>query len=126
MPRKKSIAPIEGSFGERLAALRREAGLSQRQLAKSCDVSQRMIAYYEGRSALPPGHVLSFLAEALAVSVDELVGKKVSAPHRRSRVSQRLLRRLQHLEKLPLKEKKELLGIIDTYLEKHRLSQRSA
>jgi len=84
-----------------------------------------MIAYYEKREALPPGHVLSALAEALAITVDELVGNEHAKPVRRSTSSRRLQRRLQQLEKLPLKDRKALLAIIDTYLERHRLLQRT-
>jgi transcriptional regulator with XRE-family HTH domain len=127
VPRKKSPPPKEeGSFGNRLASLRQAAGLSQRQLEKLSGVSNRMIAYYEKRSALPPGHVLAALADALGSSVDELVGKKQPARAPRKTTSRPLLRRLEHLEQLPLKDKRELLGIIDTYLERHRLAQRAS
>jgi transcriptional regulator with XRE-family HTH domain len=124
--RKHSAPAQDASFGNRLASLRQANGLSQRQLEKLSGVSHRMIAYYEKRDALPPGHVLSALAEALATSVDELVGKKspTTGPAR-SITSRRLLRRLQQMEKLPLRDKRELLSIIDTYLEKHRLAQRA-
>jgi transcriptional regulator with XRE-family HTH domain len=125
--RKNSSPTQETSFGERLASLRQANGLSQRQLEKLSGVSHRMIAYYEGRDALPPGHVLSALAEALATSVDELVGKKThSNGAARSVTSRRLMRRLQQMEKLPLRDKRELLSIIDTYLERHKLAQRAA
>lgn len=83
-----------------------------------------MIAYYEKRDALPPGHVLSALAEALAITVDELVGVERTKPSRKSSSSRRLQRRLQQLEKLPRKDRKALLAIIDTYLERNRLLQR--
>lgn len=126
VPREKSPPSENGSFGERLAALRKDAGLSQRRLAKDSGVSHRMIAYYEKREALPPGHVLSSLAEALSITVDELVGNEPAAkPSRRSSASRRLQRRLQQLEKLPLKDRKALLAIIDTYLERNRLLQRT-
>ena len=125
MPRKKSVQTTATHFGERLTELRETAGLSQRQLARSSGVSQRMIAYYEARAAPPPGHVLSSLAAALALTVDEVLGQAPpDAKPKRSRVSQRILRRLQEMEGLPLKDKRELLNIIDTYLEKHRLAQR--
>ena len=127
MPRDKSPEPDEGHFGHRLAELRRGAGLSQMALAKVSGVSRRMIAHYENRPALPPGHVLSALAEALGTSVDELVGKKAAKQSgAKSQASRRLLRRLQQMEKLPLKDKRELLGIIDTYLERHRLLQKAS
>ena len=126
VPRTAAVTPSLGAFGPRLASLREAAGLSQRQLEKVSGVSHRMIAYYEGRGALPPGHVLSMLAEALGTSVDELVGRKVAKVSTRSTANRRLLRRLQQMEKLPLRDKRELLSIIDTYLERNRLAQRAS
>ncbi|MBK8938278.1 MAG: helix-turn-helix domain-containing protein [Polyangiaceae bacterium] len=127
MPREKSPSPPEGHFGLRLADLRRAAGLSQTDLQNATGISRRMIAHYEGRPALPPGHVLAALADGLGTSVDELVGKKPARPSgTKTQASRRLLRRLQQLEKLPLKDKRELLGIIDTYLERHRLLQKAS
>ncbi len=109
-----------------MATVREKAGFSQRQLADICGVSHRMIAYYEGRDALPPGHVLTALADAFGISVDSLVGNKPpSKSEARTKTSQHLYRRLQQLEQLPLKDRREVLRIIDTYLEKHRLSQQA-
>jgi transcriptional regulator with XRE-family HTH domain len=128
MAGKNPVSSTHGHFGERLSSLREASGYSQSKLGKRAGISQRMMAYYESRAALPPGHVLSGLAEALVISVDELVGNAPSATvkPKRTRASQRLLRRLIEMEKLPLKDKRELLSIIDTYLEKHRLAQRTA
>jgi hypothetical protein len=55
-----------------------------------------------------------------------LVGKKLPVRSPRKTTSRPLLRRLEHLEQLPLKHKRELFGIIDTYLERHRLAQRAS
>lgn len=76
----RTTLPDDSNFGERLAAFRRAASLSQRQLGSVCEMSQRMIAHYETRGALPPGRVLTKLADALSVSLDELVGKKPPRP----------------------------------------------
>jgi transcriptional regulator with XRE-family HTH domain len=127
VPRKKSVKPDQ-SFGARLASLRHAAGLSQSQFGKQTGVSQRMIAYYEGRAALPPGHVLTVFAEALGVSVDELVGKKpprAAHPSPR-RTHPRLWQRFSQIEKLPLRDRKELFNVIDAYLERHRLVQKAS
>ena len=87
-----------------------------------------MVAHYESRAALPPGHVLAALAEALGSSVDELVGKKPAAKAKslRTPASRRVLQRLRQVEKLPLRDKRELLGIIDTYLERNRLLNKAS
>jgi transcriptional regulator with XRE-family HTH domain len=126
VPRKKPTPPPETHFGQRLAQLRQEAGLSQRALEKLSGVSHRMIAYYEGRDSLPPGHVLAALAKTLQVGVDDLLAPKTPKKRGTAAASRPLLRRLQQLEQLPLRDKRELLSIIDTYLERHRLLQKAS
>src|SRR5690606_4089078 len=103
MPRKSPPVDQHPAFGQRLASVREKAGFSQRQLADISGVSHRMVAYYEGRDALPPGHVLTAFADALGMSVDALVGNKPpNNSQARSKTSQHLYRRLQQLEELPL------------------------
>ncbi len=127
MPRKKIVQPVDDNFGERLTALRKVAGLSQRALGAQVGLSQRMIAHYEGRAAPPPGHVLSTMAETLAVSVDELLGHKAAHATRAPRLrNQRLWRRFAQIEKLPVRDRKELFSVIDAYLERHKLVQRAS
>ena len=127
MSGKKFEAPAHGNFGKRLAALRKTAGLSQTKLAELSGTSQRMIAYYEGRPTLPPGHVLSALAAALALSVDEMMGAKPkAAPRKRERISPHVLRRVRAIEDLPLNDKRRLLDLIDTYLERAKLAARAS
>ena len=111
------------SFGERLAAMRKAAGLSQRQLARQTGLSQRMIAYYETRDPLPPGHVLTLLSEALGASVDELVGAKKLKPSAARRAHPRLWQRFQQIDKLPARERRELFAVIDAFLDRNRLNQ---
>jgi transcriptional regulator with XRE-family HTH domain len=125
VPRSKSPEPKQ-SFGQRLAAMRAAAGLSQRQLSKQTGVSQRMIAYYESRAALPPGYVLASFADALGSSVDELVGAKIVKPAAARRAHPRLWQRFTQIEKLPARERRELFIVIDAFLERHRLAQQHA
>jgi len=66
---------LEG-FGPRLAELRQARGLTQAELCKRVDASQRVIAYYENEEAQPPGALLADLAIALQASADELLGLK--------------------------------------------------
>ncbi len=103
------------------------SGRALRALAKQSGVSHRMIAYYEGLDALAPGHVLAELTKALGVSVDHLVGGETPKSRKRGADASRpLLRRLQQLEKLPLRDKRELLSIIDTYRERNRPLQKAS
>ena len=107
--------------GKRLSKLRKEAGYTQVELAKELEVTQRMISYYEGHSEFPPSTLLPKLAILLGVSSDELLGihplKKTKQP------DTRLLRRIQQIEKLGATKKRQLLQIIDTFVEAEQLKQ---
>ena len=72
MPRR--IKGEADRFGARLAALRKQVGISQTALAQEIGVSQRMMAYYEGPRAFAPANRLPALAHALGVSVETLLG----------------------------------------------------
>src|SRR6266498_6107565 len=63
-------------FGQRLAALRRGKGLSQTQLADLLDTTRKMIDYYERRAGNPSLDFIQRAAEALDVSVAELLGSE--------------------------------------------------
>ena len=61
------------NFGDKLKELRKEKGLSQKDLANILGVTQRTISYYES-SNTPPANAetVAKLAEALNVRLDEL------------------------------------------------------
>jgi transcriptional regulator with XRE-family HTH domain len=125
MPKRKPVTPRSETFGKRLARLRRDAGYSQRELGEQLGISQRMVAYYEGQTEHPPAQLIPGIAEVLGVSADVLLGlKPVKAEGRAS--NQRLWRRFKQIEKLPPTERRQLLGIIDAVLDRHRLVQRQA
>ncbi|HIE12145.1 MAG TPA: XRE family transcriptional regulator [Desulfotomaculum sp.] len=62
-------------LGERLAALRREKGLSQAELAKLLNMGQSTIAMYERTRRTPDPTTLKRLADFFNVSVDYLLGR---------------------------------------------------
>jgi transcriptional regulator with XRE-family HTH domain len=76
MPQRE-LAP----FGGRLKKLREEAGLTQRELAERAEVSLSIVFQIEqGAKKDPRISTLVALAEALGVSVDELVGRETEPP----------------------------------------------
>src|SRR6266850_7260006 len=88
------------TFGQRLLRLRQARGYSQRELGDRVGVSQRMMTYYEREAEHPPAYLLPRLAEALGVSVDELMGvRPVKEPAAAPRNT--LWRKLRDIEKLP-------------------------
>lgn len=106
--------------------LRLEKGFTQKELASEINVSQRVIVYYERESNHPPSDLLPSIASALGVSIDELLGIKATKKKRpNTEVSPRLARRLQQIESLDSKNKRQLLQIIDTFIEREKLQKKA-
>jgi transcriptional regulator with XRE-family HTH domain len=121
MPKRKT--EVIENFGEHLAQLRRAAGFTQVEFATEVGITQRMVAYYEAPDAHPPAHLLPQMAQALGVGVDVLLG--VSPPRRPKQLAtNRLERRLMEIEKLGIAERRQLIQIIDTFIERGKLKQR--
>ena len=126
MPPKRT-APADASgpetFGQRLARLRKARGFTQTELGDVLGVSQRVITYYERETGRPPAHLLSRLADALNLSVDELVGHQ-PLEEKPPPPDPRLRRKLREAEKLSEPDRKAILRFIDALLAQQRLSHK--
>ena len=68
-------------FNEKLRLLRKNAGLTQRQVADAVGVTYRTYQNYEAGASMPAGDTASRLAAALGVSTDTLLSAApASAP----------------------------------------------
>lgn len=109
MARKVSIPA-----GKRLAQMRKRRGLTQVELGNLLNISQRMVAYYENDAKKIPTQLLPKLAKILGVSLEELLGGGelpiVEAP----KADKRLLKQLEKLEKLSVRDRRMVLRMIDT------------
>lgn len=63
----------EQTMGERIAALRKERGLTQRELAERMHVTDKAVSKWERDLACPDIHSLSHLADILGISVEDLL-----------------------------------------------------
>jgi transcriptional regulator with XRE-family HTH domain len=124
MPRRIRREPTNG-FGARLAALRKQAGITQTALAAEIGVSQRMMAYYESPSANPPANLLPAMAAALGVSVEALLGTE-TAKRKTKAVDTRMQRRLQQIASLPPEERRQVLQLVDAFIERGQLKKKVA
>lgn len=61
------------SFGEKLYKIRKEAGISQEQLAELMDVSRQSVSKWESDKAYPEMNRLVFLSDYFHVSLDYLM-----------------------------------------------------
>ena len=67
---------MEMTIGKRIAALRREKGLKQDDLAQMLEVSPQAVSKWENDQTCPDIALLPKLAQILGVSVDELLSGK--------------------------------------------------
>ena len=67
---------MEMTIGKRIAALRREIGLKQDDLAQMLEVSPQAVSKWENDQTCPDISLLPKLAKILGVSVDELLSGK--------------------------------------------------
>lgn len=122
--RKMTVSGAE-TFGERLARLRVKAGYTQRDFAAEVGISNRMVAYYETESAYPPAHLLPLLAKVLHVSTDILLGLDHSKVKQTTR-DNRLWRRFQKIEQMGPREKRQIMQLLDAFIEREQLKEKTA
>jgi transcriptional regulator with XRE-family HTH domain len=118
---KGTATTNKDSFGQRLIALRRERDMTQVQLAKAANITQRAISYYETDGGFPPGPAVAQLAQALKVSADELPGiqAKPREASKFERVAsdpekQRLWKRFQRITLLPERDQRAVIRLINS------------
>lgn len=105
-------------FGQRLAAVRKKQGLSQKQLAERLKTTREVIDYYERRAVNPSLAFIERAAESLEVSVAELVGSEPRTYRGKPGPLPQLARRIEQIRKLPRKEQEFVMRFLDTVLER--------
>jgi transcriptional regulator with XRE-family HTH domain len=121
MPKKSklNLMPVDTgkeTLGQRLARLRKERGLTQKQIAESTGLIQELVSSYElDKLRLNSDMILRF-AEVLEVSADELLRGSKSTITAKKQPSIKLVRRMEQIESLPLYEQRALLTTIDKFL----------
>lgn len=101
------------SLGKRLAALRKEQGLTQSQLGKMVEVTQQVIAEYERGFHNIPVYRLAMLADALGVPVEELL-KETSKSSRKPGPASKLDRLTEQISKLPKSRQRFVVEMLET------------
>ena len=111
MPAKK---PAQTAFGKRMVALRQTRGLTQIELAKAAETTQRAISYYETEAEFPIASALIPLARALRVTTDELLGVKPAKLDQGKPRSRRLWKRFQRMASLPERDQRAVIRLINS------------
>ena len=102
------------AMGERIAALRKDANLSQQQLAEAMQVSQQTIASWEVGRRRVPVSMLPALARALGTSVEALIGEKT--PPAKRGPTPKLQQQMQRLSALPKPKQRAVMEVLEAML----------
>lgn len=108
-------------FAKNLISIRKEKGFSQRDLAKATGISNRMVAYYETHSDIPPLDKLQKIAGVLDISVAQLIDTTLSDKNTLS-LDTRTLKKVKLLEQLPAEDQRKVLTYIKDLITKNKRS----
>jgi transcriptional regulator with XRE-family HTH domain len=112
------VAERAESIGARISQLRKDKGLTQKELAERLQVSQPVVSDYENDVIRIPADVIGEIAQLLDVTSDELLGLKREARHAGNVKNRRLSRRLHAIDALPKRDQEALLRTIDAFISK--------
>lgn len=122
MPKKSKLKlmPVDfdkESLGQRLARIRKERGLTQKDVAERTGLIQVLVSDYErGRLRLAADMIVRF-AVALGITTDELLRPKSRKTPPPRKISRKVLQRLERIESLPPYRQRALLTTIDSFLQ---------
>lgn len=121
------MTPDERTFftglGQRIATARKDADLTQQQLAERLGIPQPQLASYEVGRRRVPVSMLPRLARTLKVPIDSLVDEDASSSAASIRTRRgppsRLEQQLQRISQLPKARQKFVVQMLDTVLAQH-------
>jgi transcriptional regulator with XRE-family HTH domain len=112
---KKASLKNQETIGQRLARLRKEAGLSQQSFAEKLGISRSALADCERDRLRLHDNLLISIADVLNIYTDVILGLK-SCKNYEGAPSLRLFKRLKEIEKLPEARKKMILRTLDDFI----------
>lgn len=111
------------SFPQRLVKLRKEKGLSQKELAALSGLSPRMIAHYESQVSHPSLDKIEKIAAALGIKVTDLLSSPESsasteAGESLSSVNTKTLKQFKKILELSPQDRSTIYRMVDSLLKK--------
>ena len=103
-------------LGARIATLRKEQNMTQAQFAELLDLTQQMVASYEGGRRRVPVSLLPQIAATLTVSLEDLIGKNSASPAKRG-PAPKLQQQIERIQQLPRAQQKFVMQMLDTVLQ---------
>lgn len=105
-------------FGKRLAAARRAKGLSQEAMAKLLGTTRVNIGYYERKATNPTLEFIQRCADALDISLSDLIGAAVPKTGHKPGPISKLQQQIEEIRRLPRSRQRFVSELLDTVLQK--------
>jgi transcriptional regulator with XRE-family HTH domain len=101
-------------FGQRMASIRQQKGLTQQQLAERMNTNQKMGDYYKRRSPNPTLDVMQKIAEVLEISVVELLGEEATAVRtaRKNGPTSKVQKAFEEVSRLPHSQQEKVVDFV--------------
>jgi transcriptional regulator with XRE-family HTH domain len=103
--------------GHHLKVLREAAGLSIRELARQIGQDHSNIRYWERTGNLPRSNLLIPMAQALGVTVEQLLGE--DKPKRVLSPAGRMRQLFDQAAKLPRGKQEKIVAILEPFIREH-------
>lgn len=110
-------------FAKNLARFRKEKGLTQEGLVKRSGVAISQIRRYEADNASPTLDVVTKLAKALGVSIDELVFDKATGVATSKIMDRELLEQFEMVCSLEEEDREAVKKILEGIIVKHQVEK---
>jgi len=107
-------------LGVRIADLRKEAGMTQAQLADVLKISQQMVGAYEIGSRKIPASMLPSIAKLFAVPLEQLMGID-KQPTKRGPASV-LQRQIEQISLMPRNKQKVIVEVLEAMIKQQQAS----
>ena len=105
-------------FGQHLYDLRKESGLTQKEVADALGVSPSFVTFWERKGKSLPPHLLLKLSELYDVSVDFLVGKEKGF-QKTAKVSGRLRKCFKKASHLSRRQQDKIAEVVEALVLAH-------
>jgi transcriptional regulator with XRE-family HTH domain len=119
MAKGRPTSKPRSEFGERLAAARERAGLTQQQLADKIGSNQKVIAYWERNDVALRADQINAVAAALNTSAAELLNGSESKA-RGTGPAGRAKLMFETVSKLPRKQQQKILDVVQALVAQHQ------
>ncbi|MGH8178552.1 MAG: helix-turn-helix domain-containing protein [Steroidobacter sp.] len=103
-------------LGARIAQLRKDRGLTQAQLAQVLELTQQMIASYEVGRRRVPVSLLPAIADALTISIEELIGRSPARASAKRGPAPKLQQQIERIGQLPKAQQRFVMQMLETVL----------